>query len=305
MTPPRSHPSSKVWERIRDDLRRKGVDGWLLVCPYHLGDTFLIGSLMKSFQEAHGAVAPNVYMMTDAKQADIARLFHPWVTSPVVQPDLTPALAHALGPYAAFEPNRPFIVHMLHYGDGRLGAFMGHRGVNVLDVWRYILQLPLDAPAVAPTVWPELQAQAEATFAATGLPRGRTAVLFPKAYTTPPPADAYWVALARRLERAGWTVATSVVGNEKPFEGTVPVRFSIVETIPFVELAGWAIASRSGIADVFAYANCRKTVIYTRRIGLRAFGLASMGMALDSHEYLMEGEPSVDRVAEELAGRWE
>lgn len=303
MMPPRHHPAALAWERMRDDLRRDGVDGWLLLCPYHLGDTFLIGSLMKAFRETHGHVASDVHMLTDAKQADIVRLFHPWAT-PVVPPGMSPELAHRLAPFSGFEPNRPFVVHMLHYGDGRLGAFMGHRGVNVLDVWRYILNLPLDAPAITPTVWPELRAETEALFARTGLPPGRTAVLFPKAYTTPPMPDPYWVALARRLEREGWTVATSVVGDERPFEGTTPVRFSIVQTIPFVELAGWAIASRSGIADVFSDARCRKSVIYTRRMGLRAFGLAAMGIALDSHEYLMEGEPPVDRVVDDLVGHW-
>lgn len=299
----RTHPATAAWETLSSDMRRSGVDGWVLVCPYHLGDTFLIGSLMKAFQETHRGRAERVYMVTDRKQAELPRLFRPWVTA-VAHPGLNPAMAHTLTPFASFEPNRPFIVHMLHYGDGRLGAFMGHRGVTVMDLWRYILQLPFDAPLIRPNVWPELTANAEAIFAASGLPAGRTAVLFPKAYTSPPLPDPYWVALARRLEGMGWAVATSVVGDEQPFPGTVPVRFSIAETIPFVERAGWAISSRSGICDVFAHAACRKSVIYSRRIGLRAFGLAAMGLTFDADEYLVEGEPPVDTVVDRVVGHW-
>lgn len=300
----RAHPAVTAWEALSQDLRQAGVDGWVLVLPYHLGDTFLICSLLKSFHETHRHRAERVYVMTERKQAEIPKLFRPWAT-PIAHPGLTPEYANTITPLSSFEPNRPFIVHMLHYGDGRMGAFMGHRGVTVLDVWRYILQLPLDAPAIAPSVWPELRQETEALFDRTGLPRGRTAVFFPKAYTAPPMPDHYWVALARRLEARGWATATSVVGDEQPFPGTVPVRFSIVQTIPFVELAGWAISSRSGIADVFSQADCRKSVIYTRRVGLRAFGLAAMGLTYDTHEYLIEGEPATDTVVDTIVGHWE
>jgi hypothetical protein len=299
----RRHPSVVEWERLAAELRRSGVDGWLLVCPYHLGDTYLISSLLPAFAETHRDRAERVYVLTEPKQAEIPRLFAPAAT-PVAVPGLGPQIADRLTSVAAFAPNFPFIVHMLHYGDGRLGAFMGHRGVTVMDLWRHILQLPFDAPMAKPTVWPELRARAEKTFTETGLPRGRTAVLFPKAYTSPPMPDPYWTALARGLERRGWAVATSVVGDEQPFPGTAAVRFPIVDTLPFVEAAGWAISSRSGIADVFAHAACRKTVIYSRRIGLRAFGLAAMGLTTDAQELLIEGEPPIDRVVETILGPW-
>ena len=294
----RRHPALSAWEDMAAELRRQGVDGWLIVCPYHLGDTYLICSLLKAFAESRSD-GRKIYLLTEPKQAEIPRLFAPWAT-PVAIPGLGPEMANLLTPMSSFEPNRPFIVHMLHYGDGRLGAFMGHRSVTVMDVWRYILQLPFDAPIMSPVVWPELQERAEAAFNATGLPRGRTAVFFPKAYTTPPMPDRYWIALAEELARRGWAAATSVVGDEQPFPGTVPVRFPIVDTLPFVELAGWAISSRSGICDVFAQARCRKTVVYTRRIGMRAFGLAAMGLAFDAEEHLLENDPPVEQVVAAL-----
>lgn len=300
----RRHPAVLEWERLSAELRRNGVDGWLLVCPYHLGDTYLISSLLPAFRDAHRDRAERVYILTEPKQAEIARLFAPAAT-PVALPGLGPEMANRLTPVAQFAPNQPHIVHMLHYGDGRLGAFMGWRRMTVMDLWRHMLHLPLDAPIAKPTVWPELRQRAERTFAETGLPRGRTAVFFPKAYTSPPMPDPHWIALARALERRGWAVATSVVGDEQPFPGTTPVRFPIVDTLPFVEAAGWAISSRSGIADVFSHAQCRKSVIYTRRIGLRAFGLAAMGLANDVHEMLIEGDPPVDQVVNAILSPWE
>lgn len=94
------------------------------------------------------------------------------------------------------------------------------------------------------------------------LKKGKSLIIAPYAKSVVTVPTDYWIETAEEYKRKGFTVFTNVVGEEKPIEGTMPIRIEIAEMISAVEYAGYFIGVRSGICDIIDSARCYKKVIF-------------------------------------------
>jgi len=101
----------------------------------------------------------------------------------------------------------------------------------------------------------------------------------------------FWEVLAEIFLAQGWTPVTNVSGdNLSVIRGTKPVMFTLGEALPFCELAGRVVASRSGLCDLLSSLEEKLTVIYLRQTWnagtvLTGCGLQRMRLAERTREF--------------------
>lgn len=269
-----ANPAYHTWLALDAELARRDIRGWIVVLPPGPGAVFAACSLLPAFRRAHAGTHPTVNLVVDTASAGVAELFAPYIDQTLVHPGLSAAILDAVGLLSRFRPGTPFLADPARYADGRLGQFLGHAGVDALDIWRYVLHLPWSADPVAPIVKPEHAEQAVRRFAAAGLPAGRTLVLVPEGRPGVVWPAGHWEALARRAADAGWTVCTAVATGGGPVAGTIPVALPASEAIPFAERAGWCVAASGGAGEVLVGAAVRRTVLHADLAGLKGFTAA-------------------------------
>lgn len=248
---------------------------WVLP-PHALGDTYLTLCLARPFMLRHPDTPLTV--VVPAAHMRVFELFPEFVERACVLSNLTVETCRQMASGASIEPGVPFVAHPEYLADAILMRLIGHNGFRHWDAWRLMLGLPVDqafswhAPQVAHV------AAAKARFTALGLPAGRTAVLFPKSNAIDSTA-VDWAGIVAQLYAQGWSVCCNLRPDEPTIAGTQPVDLPLGELCSFVEMAGWAIASRSGICDIMVPARCRKTIIYPHTLYHAMFSFAGV----DSH----------------------
>ena len=262
------------------------ADEWLFVCAYGIGDTYMTCGLAMAFRDemARRGGPGKVAVAVKKSQGEVAGLFDAFLDRVVAfeSVDLEPLFR-----FSHFEPGQPIIAHPFHYGDGRLWRWLQKDGVHLLDMHRFMLDLPFDAPVAPPVVPMAFRQTARKKMDGLGLPQGRTVILAPHAYSTATLPVAFWNDLSARLRAAGWTVALNVDPRYPvTIEGAVPLEFSLGEALPMADACGWVISSRSGLCDILSTTRGRLSVLYPHMAGevidtwdpRKAYDLDAMGL---------------------------
>lgn len=262
-----AHPAFHLWNALDSDLARRGLHGWTLVVAPDPASIFAVASLAPMFRHVHGKVHDQINLVVQAGMADVLELFASYISNTLVHPNLTPGLLDAIGGIGLFRPGSPYLADLRRHGDGRISSFLGHAGVEALDLWRYVLHLPWGAEAAPPTVPTERLEQAAERFTVLGLPAGRTAVMLRGEAAGWP--ETHWQAAARQLEVAGFTPCAVARPGLAPVAGTVGAEINGAELIPFCTRAGLVITADTGWTDIVLHAGCRRVVLHPDLDSLR------------------------------------
>jgi hypothetical protein len=252
-----------AWLTLDAELSRRDIRGWILALPPDARDVAVACSLLPAFRQAHGLLHETVNVLTTPELADIVELY-PGHAQTLVHPGLTARLFDDLSLFSRFRPGGIFLADPRRHGDGRLGDFLGHAGIDVFDLWRYVLHLPWGAEPIAPQVPAARVEQAEKRFAEAGLPTGRTTVLFPG----PDRPPEHWRALADRLLSEGLQVVARADAAVAPIPGVETVALPMAEVIPFCALAGGAVAE-GGVGHLLRHVAGRIVVVHPDLKSLR------------------------------------
>lgn len=230
-------------------------EGWTFVLPYGIGDTYMVCALAS---QARGHFPGDAWtVVVKRAHADVPAMFPDAFSQVAVYDQLD---FKRIAAFSRFEKGYPIVFHPNFQG---LDKVLGYGGFNLLDSYRVLFGLSCETVAVTPVVQPQWRQSAEARFKKAGLPRGRTVLLVPDAFSLQPLDNRLWLSLARQLTEQGYTVATNVCNDALTgLSGTIPLYFPLCEAIPLVELAGRVIALRSGFCDLIATARCAHTVLY-------------------------------------------
>lgn len=240
---------------------------WIFINPWTSGDIYLQMALMDAFLAHHCQGGEKVLLLIDSKYVEIAQMFgqFPQVTIRVMDKlSAQYRLCLTLKSLSAvFCPGLP-IVFMPHFmGDGKLIRFTHLRGIAVAEIAKYLLNLPFDAPLVAPQLPAAFRQRAAQIASRQNIPAGRSVLLVPHTVTLPTLADEFWQSLAADLSAAGYAVYTDTANGRFPaIAGSEGVNFSFGESLPLVEHMGHVVAQHSGFVNVVAAARCRLVVCY-------------------------------------------
>ena len=262
---------------------------WLAIHAKY-GDLYQICALAAAFREVHGAGHPIRLVVSKAGYLPVADLFREEFAEIIVEPNF-PNIANAwwelyeLTQLPAFGLNAPIILqpHALERTFYLLG-FCDLNGTPWTQVYKSILRLPGHVEPALPRRRPEVVEAAERFCEAEGIVAGRSVLLFPYAQSFPVEANAHFTALAEALQADGYEVLTSIGPNETPIPGTRGLFIPFGILIDVANYAGWAVVIRSGIADILAAADCRKTIIYRHPHDLRVWSLRALRLCCDADE---------------------
>ncbi|SDG49135.1 hypothetical protein [Roseospirillum parvum] len=297
-----AYPVDQQYDTYRDFQRRAGArpDEWLFVCAYGIGDTYMTCGLAMAFKDqmARRGAPGRLAVAVKKSQIEVARLFEPLIDRIVAFEAVD---LEALFRFSRFEPGQPIIAHPFHYGDGRLCHWLTREGVHLLDLHRFMMDLPFDAMPAPPVVPADQRQAARARLEGWGLPRGRTVLLAPHAYSTATLPLGFWNTLTARLKAAGWEVVLNVDPRfPVTVEGARPIEFPLGEALPVADHCGWVISSRSGLTDILSTTRARLSVLYPRFADgwgqswnpRTAYDLAAMGLrpGCEQHVAVIDGD---------------
>ncbi len=275
------------WARIK-----QAEPAWYWICDAaHYGDLYQVCAFAAAFRDHHGWRFPLHIIATSRTQADVATLFGRCFDSVSVAPGLQGSADdwrqfYAQSALPAFGLDTPIVIFpVLNPANAGMWDFViDDNAMSVLPLIRRMLVLPSHVAPSPPPLDADRQLRAEALCVQAGMVRGRSVVLCPYARSDQADATAGFTLLARALQRAGYTVLTSVAGDERVIEGTAPVKIPFSLLPDLAEYAGWIVALRSGVADVVSSAVCRKSIIYQSFHTLRNWSLAALGLCRDAQE---------------------
>ncbi len=253
--------ATAYWESLKTAFRL-GQDAdpdaiWWVCMPGGSGDIMFVLAMLRQFRETYGGP---IGIVTSWAWRDIAA-YH------------ASHFDHAIFIQAPWDLLR--LIHRHERGwpivpFAHLDHFQLIRHYRLKDIWGAGLGLLAPVVLAPPTVTPDMTAAARHRLTAMGLREGRTVVLGPHSRSTASPAPEWWEALVRELLDRGYDVVTNIgnIHNAEPLPpvaGSQALHCPYREIIPFVDLAGYFIASRSGLSDVVAYTEARKIFVYADR----------------------------------------
>jgi len=182
-------------------------------------------------------------------------------------------------------------------GDFRFNTCMirQKQGFNFMDTVRYmIFSLHKGEPCYPK--WQYRPERAEKILHENGLPRGRTVLLVPFAYSMASLSREFWQELADLLIGHGFVVVVNAVGDEEKnlLEGTYTLSLSFPDVMDFMEHGAAVIGIRCGFFDITSQARCKRIVLYPpkasgsiswQKTSLDFCGLKVMGLCDDAYEW--------------------
>lgn len=287
------------WLILRWRLRLNN-NTWFIICPYGIGDTYLVCALAKQFLNHNGgnkivlAVKKNHAFLIDFFPEDIQRF--------VVFDKFDLRLIQR---FSEFKLGYPFIGHP-YFLEPNLRDILGTENMNLLNVYKKIFNISCDFPITQPIVNRLTIEKAKSRFLRLKLPKGKTVILAPAANSLPTLCLEFWSLLSQELKLQGWTVCTNCEYEATDYiVGTIPIYFPLAESIPIAEMAGWVISSRSGFCDLISSAKCRLSIIYVKQqwyagSAFEGSSLRLMGLSNKVLEYEIDANEDINLTVEKI-----
>lgn len=249
--------------RIYGSLRKNyGEDVCFLICPHPgTGDIYNIGLYFTAFLKKSG-IKYYTFLYRGESERQVGRLFG-------IQGDtiLTERETVRLTRFVRFiGPQYINLVQLHHYplpvyANAGLANFEGYKGITFTQMFRDVaMGLGGDTTPAQPRF--SNMTGIDEIFDEKCLLPGKTVVLAPYSSSAQVIPWGIWKALAEKLKKAGYTVATNCVpGKETPVAGTVELGFEYRHAKDFLEYAGFFVGARSGFCDVISSISCKKIVL--------------------------------------------
>lgn len=231
-------------------------DEWAICPAPHLGDTYFTCALSEAFVRKHGGRL--VHVLAPQRLWNVADLFPDAPISMLDPAGVSTPFRQGRG----FRPGEPFYLRPIQHAAFFESAYRG-RQLPFTKAYHDLLDLPFPSFA-KPSVRPSSRDSAARRLADNGFPAGRTAILFPAAYSLTTLQDSAWSQIAAGLDARGFAVATNVppADGAAPIPGTRPLPIPVDELIPMSEIAGMVVTARSGICDVLSTARTDLRILY-------------------------------------------
>lgn len=287
------------WKLLNFKLNLKN-DTWYMICPYGIGDIYLVCSLAEEFLLKHGG--KKIVFIIKKNHLSIKDLFSNQSREFVVLDDFN---MKALTKHGCFKIGHPFIGHP-EFLRPDFVKILGNNNINLLSIYKEIFSLSANCSLSKPQVSKNLMNASKEKFLSLGLPPNKTVILAPDAKSLDTFPFQFWAKISEKLNKMGWVVCINCVQEiVNIIPETIPINFSLNEAITMVEMAGWVIASRSGLCDLISSANCRLSVIYVKQrwyagTSFTGSSLRLMGLSDKVLEYEFDKDENMDLMISQI-----
>lgn len=192
-------------------------DCWIFLVPSSLGEMAAVCTLSAAFKARHGG---RICIVADASRESV---FHMFPDVDLMKFSDIHSL-RALSSNGALDPLKFEIGYPqnLWVNQNRCGRSLslhelfinqpGRGGLSFLDMMRYAMNLPWEAPISRGVIYDGLSASALEIAAAHGIEPGNSVILFPGNNTNKPASAEFWNALSEAYVKAGKKVFYSLSG---------------------------------------------------------------------------------------------
>jgi len=191
---------------------------WTLMVPSSIGEVAIVCSLCKSFMEKHGGQITLVIREEHLFVASCFKnLFNEIITLPL---EVIRSISNAnFIPKNSFSIEYPITIFPPLYGDQRTGEIYdrwisskGRSGLNLLDLYRFLLRLDWNCELVRPVIPYELDLEVADILGKCNLRKNNTVIFHIGTNTNKPIPDEIWATLYEKYKENGFEVVVNKMG---------------------------------------------------------------------------------------------
>lgn len=269
---------------LRDQIISGCEDHWILMMPSSIGELATVCALATAFREHHGG---KVCIVADNGKRAVLQLF----TDQIDMVKFVPLdVMRALSTYGVINPLEfkigvPQNLWINQNGDGR-GLSLhqlyvkqpGRGGLSFVDMMRYGMNLPWEAPIVRGNIGLDISIEASRYAKVNGIEPGNSVVFFTSNNSNKPAPAEFWNRLSREYTKAGKKVFFNTHGGlfqpqGLDIEGT-QIHLTSSLAIGVCEVAGQMVTCANGllILSLMTNATFAMDVLLTDGVCTRGVG---------------------------------
>lgn len=249
--------------KVYKDLRKQYENHTIFLCPYTgTGDIYLIGTFWSQYIERQ-KISDYIFVVLSKACGRVAKLFP--IKNVVTLDDMAKA-KYLIDYYLLKNTN----IDMVLLNDGwreltysHTEWLRGYKGLHFTQLFKkFVFDLDDSVRPIHPAIL-ECSDDIKKLFEEKQLIPGRTVVLSPYSNTLFDVPESFWISLAEKLRKKGYTVCTNCNGDkESAITGTVGIFVYLDKAPEFVEYAGNFIGIRSGFCDIISGTTANKAILY-------------------------------------------
>lgn len=276
-------------------------DEWGIICPFGVGDTYLVCALLNSFKKKHGG---NIVLIMKIEHCEIAEMFSKMVKR-IEFIKFSKINLAIVTRFTSFKIGHIFIGHPLFLRKNYLSG-LGQQGIELLSVYRKIFELDPTCELSKPEIKQEYEKSSHIKFSKLGLIPGKTVILVTSANSGQNLPISFWNDLVIQLKLNDWSVCQNMIGSKFFIENATPIEFSLAEAIPMAEFAGSVVSIRNGFCDLISTAKCKTTVLYVKQnwysgTFFSGTSLKLMGLSNSALEYEISEESDIKNIINKIS----
>lgn len=242
---------------LREQIVSGCEDHWILMVPSSIGELATVCALLPAFRAHHGG---KICIVADRGKSHVLKLFADQIDTVKFVPL---ASMRALSTYRAIDPlafrvGVPQNLWINQNGDGRGLALHdlfisdpSRGGLKFLDMYRYAMRLPWDAPISRGNINVDLSNESKRYADFYDIDSGNSVIFFTGNNTNKPAPALFWNDLSRKFNSAGKKVFFNLNGglfqpNGLDIEGT-QIHLSTSLAIGVCEIAGHMVSCSNGL----------------------------------------------------------
>ena len=280
----------EIFKKVIDDLREKNPQSYLIFDYGKNGDTFISLLLINSFKKVHIKDTDKkiTFIVAHKVKQNIAMLFVETLDHIILDERMQQVSYKAIRLWQALEGYRfeigwPIFNHYacyMLYPDWHL---MGEKSLTFLELTALGFEIPIsDIAPFVPKLSQFINDQGEKFCIDNQIKYKHSLILFPYAQSIKVNALKHFQALAEEMLKRGFSVFTSISGDEQEIPGTQGI-FIPFELLQYVaSYAGMVISVRSGICDMLVTSNAKKIILYTDPRAIECWTVESLKFSMEN-----------------------
>lgn len=271
------------WEKAYDEIRRTYLDEFLFINPHVSGDVYLSCLYLDGYI-TENKITKYVYLVANKAAQKVAELFG--VTAVIYDKEKLFDIV-SWGRSKGFEKTK---IKKMHPAIGK------QRGL-----WQFVMDIDYNTMmqkwifnSRKRRTMPKLnQENSDYLFEKYNLKKGRTVIIAPYSNSVDQMDIELFREIVDRLIENGFSVCTNIAGKEEALSNTTGIFLPYINSIDFVNKAGYFIGARSGLCDVISTTSAKMVVLY-RKDTYKHFSLVEMGLKTNSIKEII-----IDRITKE------
>lgn len=250
---------------LRDQIVSGCEDHWILMVPSSIGELATVCALLPAFRAHHGG---KICMVVDPGKRDVLKLF----TDQIDTVKFVPLAAmRALSTYRVINPldfrmGVPQNLWINQNGDGRgcslhelFRSQPGRGGLSFIDLIRYAMNLPWEAPIVRGNVELDVSVEAMKYAKVNGIEPGNSVIFFTGNNTNKPASAKFWNLLSQAFSDVGKKVFYNMHGGLFQPEGLdihgTQIHLTTNLAVAICEMAGHMVSGSNGLVALGLLSN--------------------------------------------------